>query len=155
MISALLSFLGGSAFRMIFGAVSEWFDKKQEHQHELERIRIQSDLDKARHEQDCQRLRLQSELGVKEIMVKADADVSRLEADAFVEAMRSATKPIGIKWVDAWNGVIRPLAASIAIILWVLALNESGWMMSEWDKELVGVILGFFFASRALIQGKK
>lgn len=155
MISAILSFLGGSAFRMLFGHVADYFEKRQEHAHEIERMRLEKDLDDARHARDCERLRLQADLGVREVMVQADADVARSEAQAFVEAMRQSYVPTGIKWVDAWNGIIRPLAATIAIVLWVLALNTAGWTMSEWDKEIVGVVLGFFFASRELAKRKE
>lgn len=33
MITALLSFLGGNVFRMIFGEVVSWLNKKQDHAH--------------------------------------------------------------------------------------------------------------------------
>lgn len=154
-ISALLSFLGGSAFRMIFPEIAGYFSKRQDNENEIARMRVQADLDKAKHEQDQERIRLQAELGVKEVVVQADADVSRMEAQAFVEAMKTANQKTGITWVDAWNGVIRPLAASIAIMLWILALYSSHFVMGDWDKELVCVILGFFFASRALLRDKK
>ena len=155
MFSALLSFLGGTAFRMIFGQVSDWINKKQDHQHELDAMRLQADLDRSRHTQDLERLRLQAELGVKEVMIQADAEVSKLEAQAFVEAMKTANARTGIKWVDAWNGCIRPLCATIAIGLWVFALIGAEFKLSEWDQNLIGVVLGFFFASRALLPSKK
>lgn len=154
MFTALFSFLGGSAFRMIWGQIAGYIDKRQDHQNELDHMRLQGDLDQARHTLDCERLRLQAELGVKEVVVQADADVSRMEAQAFVEAMKTANAKTGISWVDAWNGVIRPLAASIAIFLWVLALHQAGYKMGDWDKELVGVVLGFFFASRVLTRDR-
>lgn len=154
-MSAILSFLGGTAFRMIFGQVSDWINKRQDHQHELDAMRAQADLDKQRHAQDCERLRLQADLGVKEVMVQADADVARLEASAFVEAMKTANLKTGVAWVDAWNGCIRPLCATLAVGLWVFALAAAEFKLGDWDKELIGVVLGFFFASRALIRGKQ
>lgn len=154
-MSALISFLGGSAFRLIWAAFAEWMEKRQEHAQETERMRLQAGLDRARHVQDCERLRLQSELGVKEIMVKADADIGRAEADAFVAAIKAANKPTGIAWVDAWNGMIRPLTASVALTLWLCAMATAGWTMSEWDKELIAVAIGFYFANRELSRGRK
>jgi hypothetical protein len=69
--------------------------------------------------------------------------------EGWSKAVASALNtPTGIFLVDLWNGVIRPSAASIALFLWVRALNEQGWHMSPWDQELVGAILGFFFAHR-------
>ena len=42
MISAIISFLGGSVFRMIWGEVSTWVTAKQNHAQELERLRLQA-----------------------------------------------------------------------------------------------------------------
>lgn len=150
MFGALFSFLGGSAFRMVWGEMSAYFTKRQEFANERETMRLQGELDAAAHGRMIELTRLQADLGVKTIEVQKDADVARAEAGAFAEAIRDAMKPTGIVWVDAWNGTIRPLAASIAIMLWVLALNEQGFKMGDWDKEIVGVILGFFFADRSL-----
>lgn len=154
-MSAILSFLGGAAFRMIWGEVSSFLKARQEHAQELERMRLQSTLEAERHARDQERVRLQHELGMREIQIAGDVAVQKAEAEAFVEAMKSAMKPIGIWWVDAWNGCIRPLAASIAIFLWVCALNEQGFKMTDWDREIVGVILGFYFASRELAKRGK
>lgn len=154
-MSALLSFLGGSVFRMIWGEVADFVKKRQEHAQEMERARFEADQDEKRHERELARISLQSQLKVEEVRVVGDVAVQKAEADAFVEAMRNASKPTGIKWVDAWNGSIRPAAASIAIFLWVLALNAQGYAMTEWDREIVGVVLGFFFADRSLAKRKK
>ena len=62
----ILSFLGGNAFRLIFGEIVSFFQKKQEQQQELERMRLQGDLEAAAHTRNLESLRLQSELGVKD-----------------------------------------------------------------------------------------
>ena len=155
MFSAILSFLGGSVFRMLWGEISTWVTAKQDHAHEIERLRLQGDMEAAQHARNLEAIRVQAELGVKTIQVQAEADVGKLETEGWFAAVRQAMQPTGIAWVDAWNGVIRPLAASIAILLWVLALNTQGWKMTDWDMELVGVILGFFFASRELMKRGK
>ena len=155
MFSALFSFLGGSAFRMIWGEVSAWYTAKQDHQHELARLKLQGELDAAAHERNQAAIKLQAELGVKTIQVQGEMDISKIEADGWANAVTNAAKPTGITFVDAWNGIIRPLAATICLLLWVRALNEAGWKMTEWDKELVGAIMGFFFASRDLLKRGK
>ncbi len=155
MLTGLLSFLGGSAFRMIFGEVSSYFQKKQDKEAELELMRLQGELDASHHMQDLERMRLQSELGVKEIQIKGDVDIEKIDASAFVEAMKSVNQPTGIQWVDAWNGIIRPLAATMALLLWVFALNEAGFRMGDWDRELVAVIIGFWFANRVMSKNGK
>lgn len=154
-MSAIFSFLGGAAFRMIWGQLASMWSKRQDHKHELEMLRLQADLDDKRHARDCERLRLQSELGVKEVVVQTDSDIARIEASAFMQASTRATERTGIYFADLWNSVIRPAAASISLYLWVVALNAQGWKMTEWDRELVGVIIGFYFASRVLSRDRR
>lgn len=150
MISAIISFLGGSFFRMIWGEVSTWVTAKQSHAQELERLRLQGELDAAQHSRNLESIRVQAELGVKEIRVKAEADLDRIDAEGFYGAAREAMKPTGIWLVDLWNGVIRPLCATIAVAMWVLSLYRAGWVLGPWDQELTAAVLGFFFADRAL-----
>lgn len=150
MLEALISFLGGSAFRMIWGEVSAWFSKRQDHRNEVERMRLQADLEDRAHERNQAALRLQSELGIKLVEAKADAAALEADAAAFARAMENAWKPSGIFAIDAWNGAIRPAAATIVLALWILKLNSQGWVMSDWDVTLSGTVLGYFFADRTL-----
>lgn len=149
-IEALISFLGGTAFRMIWGELSAWFNKKQDHQHELEALRLQSVLEQQRFDRDMARTRQAHEFGLKEIEIAGDVAVQKAEADAFVAAMQQSNKPTGVAWVDAWNASIRPLAATIALALWVARLVAKGFVLDEWDISLIGVVIGFFFADRSL-----
>lgn len=149
-MGAILSFLGGSAFRMVWGEVSSYFTKRQEHKQEIERLRLQSEMEAARHGRDQERIRLQAELKVQEVQVVGDLAIQKTEAEAFVAAMQNAMKPIGIWGIDAWNGSIRPAMATIALAMWVLALYRAGFIPTEWDKELIAGILGFYVADRSL-----
>lgn len=149
-MGALLSFFGGSVFRMVWGEVSAWFTAKQEHKQELDRLRIQESIDQQSHKRQQETLRLQAELGLKEIIVRAQGELDAREADAFVEAMKVANKPTGIQWVDAWNSSVRPAFATVALGLWVLALYQQQWIMTAFDLELFAAIVGFFFADRSL-----
>ena len=150
MLEAILSFLGGSFFRTVWGEVSAWYNKKQDQKFEIERMRLQSELDDRQHQRTQEALRLQSELGIKTIEAQAVANVATAEAEAFGRAMEQAFKPSGWAVVDVWNGVIRPSAATIALLLWVLKLNSQQWKMDDWDITLAGTVLGFFFADRSL-----
>jgi len=149
-MSALFSFLGGSVFRMLWGEISSYFNKRQDNAHEIEMLRLQAELDDAAHKRTLEQLNLQAVLGVKTIEVQKDADVARAEADAFSCAMSNAFKPTGFALVDIWNGVIRPSAATIVLVLWFAKLAGQGFVMDGWDKEVSGVVLGFFFADRTL-----
>lgn len=166
-MGAILSFLTGSAFRLIWSQIAEYLNKRQEHSQELSRMELQAKLDDNRHKNDCERIRLQSELGVTEMRVQAEGEVDKLDAMAFVESMKNAMPPIssaptGNKWLDAatavvvaWNNLIRPLGASIGYYLVVAELASLHWVMGDWHRALVGTMLGFFFASRELAKGRK
>ena len=149
-MTALFTFLGSSLFRMLWGEISSFVNKKQDNAHELEMLRLQSELDDSAHKRTMDQLTLQASLGVKTIEVQKDADVSRAEADAFSNAMSNALKPTGYALVDIWNGVIRPSAATIVLILWFAKLAGQGFTMDGWDMEISGAVLGFFFADRSL-----
>lgn len=149
-LSALFSFLGGSAFRTVWGEISSWLNKKQDHAQELDRMRMQSELEAQRHERDMARLKLQADLGVKEVQVMGDLAIQRTEAEAFVSAMRDAMRPTGNWLIDAWNGSIRPSFATIALLLWFAKVVGQGFVMDAYDMELSCAILGFFCADRSL-----
>lgn len=150
MISALVSFLGGSVFRMIWGEASAYLNKRQDHQHETEMIKVQADLDQAKHGRDLEQMRLANELGVKMVEVQKDAAIAAGELDAFSKAIEAAARPTGIKWVDAWNGAIRPSYATVALALWLVKVAAQGFKMDAFDAELLAVISGFYFADRSL-----
>lgn len=149
-LSGALTFLSGSAFRMIWGEVSSYIDKRQDHKHEMERIKAQAEIDATAHLRNMQQLKLQSELGIKEITVRAEAAVDEKEADAWLAAMANADRPSGVAWVDGWNKSIRPAAATIVLALWVSTLSVRDFVVTPWDLELMGAVLGFFFADRSL-----
>ena len=150
MISALVSFLGGSIFRMIWGEASAYLNKRQDHAHEVEMLKVQKDLDDARHARDLEQMRVANELGLKTIEVQKDAAIAAGELDAFAKAIEAAARPTGIVWVDAWNGSIRPSYATVALILWLVKVAAQGFKMDAFDAELLAVVAGFYFADRSL-----
>lgn len=149
-MGSLLSFLGGSAFRMLWGEISSYLSKKQDHKFEQQRMLLQSKLDAEQHSRSLESLRVQAELGVKTIQVQADADTARIEMDAWREAVAGASKNTGIKLIDAWNGAIRPAFGTLALVLVLLFCRKLGWDMaaSAGVTEVVFGIIGYFFASR-------
>lgn len=150
MIGALFSFLGGSVFRMIWGEASAYLNKRQDHAHEIEMLKVQKELDDARQVRELEQMRLANELGLKTIEVQKEADVARGELDAFSRAIEAAARPTGIAWVDAWNGSIRPSYATVALILWLVKVAAQGFKMDAFDAELLAVVAGFYFADRSL-----
>lgn len=149
-MSALFSFLGGSAFRMIWGEVSAYFTRKQEHALEVERMKVQGELEAAQHARNMESIKTQADLGVKTIQVQADADLARIDAGAWAQAVADVGKQTGIRFIDIWNGTIRPLLATVAIAIVLFEVVKNGFVLSEWDRELVGAILGIYVADRTL-----
>jgi hypothetical protein len=151
----MLSFLTGSVFRMIWGEISSWLTKRQDHKQEVERLQEQEKLESAAHERNQANIRLQAELNVRQVEVQKDAGIMVAEAEAFKVAMADAFKPTGIAWVDSWNSSIRPAYATIALFLWLAKIAAQGWVMDGFDVELFASIAGFFFADRALARRGK
>ena len=150
MLSGLLSFLGGSAFRMLWGEASAFLNKRQDHEHEMALLTLQATIDDKRADREAKQMQLAHTLGLEVVEVKRDADVAVEEAKAFAEAMRTLQAPTGVAWVDAWNGAVRPAWATVALLLWVGKLSVAGFHMDPWDVEMVSAVAGFFFADRSL-----
>lgn len=149
MISAILSFLGGSVFRMIWGEVSAWLNKQQDHRHEIERMRLQAELDAAQHARNLEAIRVQAEMGVKVIEAQAEAAITTIEAEGWMEAVKATGRKVGVAWVDAWNAVIRPGVATWAVLM--LTLNEFGvFRISESTASVAFAALGIYLADRTL-----
>lgn len=148
---ALFSFLGGSAFRMLWGEVSAYLNKKQDHRYELERMHVQGTLDAAQHGRNMEAIRIQAELQVKVIEVAAQGEVDKTLASAWASVVDSTTRLTGIWVVDLWNAIIRPGGATWAIAM--LTVNEVGAFaspMSADTRMVCFAFIGLFVADRTL-----
>lgn len=154
MITALFSFLGGNVFRMIFGEIISYLNRRIDHQQEIERMRLQAELDAAQHQRQQAAIELQAELGVKTIQVQAEAALGQIEAEGWLAAVKATALQTGIAWVDAWNATIRPGVATWAVIM--LTLGEFGLIvLSENTIALAGCALGIYLADRSLMKRGK
>jgi hypothetical protein len=149
-MSALLSFLGGSVFRMLWGEVSAYFTRKQEHEQELARITAQEVIDAAQHTRNLESINLQATLGVKTIQVQADADMARIDAAAWADAVRDVGKQTGIKFIDIWNGIIRPSLATLACAFLIAEAVHNGMNPTPHIIMVCDAILGIYIAERSL-----
>jgi hypothetical protein len=149
MIEAILSFLGGSTLRMVWGEVSAYLTRKQDHQHEVERMKLQADLDAGQHARTLSSLRLQGELGVKTIEVQSEGAVDQLEAQGWLEAVKSTGRATGVRWVDAWNSAIRPGVATWGIVM-LTAEAMRLLVVTDGTASVVYAFLGIFAADRSL-----
>jgi hypothetical protein len=155
MITALLSFLGGNVFRMIFGELVSFLNKAQEHTQEIERMRLQAEADAAQHARNMEAITTQASLGVKTIQVQADAAIGQIEATGWLEAVKATAVKTGIMWVDGWNAMIRPAVATWSVIM--LTLGELGVIvhLSENVVSVAGCALGIYLADRSLMKRGK
>jgi len=154
-MDALISFLGGSVFRMIWGEVASYKQKRQDHEHEQAMVRLQADMEDKRHARDMERIKLQSDLGVKEIQIAGDVAMQKSEVEAWLQAVKDVGKTTGIKFLDIWNGSVRPLLATLAIAAVVGQILARGLVLDDWDRELVAAILGVYVADRSLMKRGK
>lgn len=154
-LSSLISFLGGSAFRFIIGQATDWLQKRQAHLQEIERLREQEKIDQAAHVRQMDQIKLQADLKLGEIKLVGETQVGTAEAQAFVEAMKVTNTPTGVKWIDAWNGSIRPLIATIATLLWLLKVVQAGLVLTQWDSDLISAVFGYYFADRHISKAGK
>lgn len=113
-MGAIVTFLGGAAFRLIWGSISDYFTAKQEAKNEIDKLTLQGKLDDMAHTREMEKMKLLSELNIKQIDVQSLADLEKIDATAFGQAAVEALKPTGNKVVDVWNGIIRPAAATIS-----------------------------------------
>lgn len=154
MLSAILSFLGGSAFRMIWGEVSNWLTAKQDHAFEMQRMVFQAEQEAAQHYRNLEAQKLQAELGIKVIEARSAGAVDEIEATAWMSTVQATGRKIGVAWVDAWNAIIRPAGATWSML--ILTANEMQWLaqpLSDGTQAVAFAFLGLFVADRAL--GKK
>lgn len=152
--TALLSFLGGNVFRMIFGEVVSWLNKKQDHAQEMERMKLGGELDAKRHTQSMEAQKAQAEMGIKTIEVQSEAFIEQAEATGWIEAVKATAIKTGLVWIDAWNAGIRPAVATWAIVM--MTLNEFGvFVLSENSIAVCSAALGIYLADRSLFKRGK
>ena len=118
MIETLLGTLFGGAFRLA-PEVLKWFDRKDERKHELAMFDKQLEADRLKGDQ-AQML----------AQTQADASIGVAEIQAIVEATKAQAVQTGIKWVDAFNALIRPLLALQWLILLWPAIIVAGFVVA-------------------------
>jgi hypothetical protein len=155
MITALLSFLGGNIFRMIFGEIVNAWNKRQDHAQEIERMKLQGELEAAQHQRNQDAIKTQADLGVKTIQVQADAAIGQIEAQGWLEAVKSTAIKTGIAWVDAWNAVIRPGVATWSVVMLTLAEIGAIHALSDNVTAISSCALGIYLADRSLMKRGK
>lgn len=94
---------------MLWGEISSFMTARQNHQHEIALLELQSKLDGERQARELEAIKLQHELGVQVVRVQGEAAVAKAEAEAWEKVAANVTTPSGIWLVDLWNGLVRPV----------------------------------------------
>lgn len=158
----LIGLLGGAATRL-FPLILSFFDKGRDLKYELLRMDKEAELE-----------RLRGEMRGQEIRAMSDFQVDKSWADGLVEALKSegdksVLKDTGSFWINLLNGLnqsVRPiltywwcvvLYTGNKAVLVTVAVQErvalsamSPIIYTEFDRAVVGSIIGFWFVDRAL-----
>lgn len=138
----------------LFGALAPrllgFFESRQNHQQELELINAHADV-------QLRLAQVQTDGRMAEINARADSTSELL-------AMAASLQPTGIRWVDALNGVVRPLLtvaffalyAAVKVGQYVLLADGSSesfamtivQLWSEEDWAVWAAIVTFWFGNR-------
>lgn len=144
LLGSIVGLLGSLAPRLI-----GYFEQKQNHVQELEMFRTQGDF---------QLQMIQAGHNAKMAEINAHAD-GQSELAAFAAALR----PSGVKWVDAFNGFVRPfltlcffaLYAAVKAAQFVILQQEhsgsAATLLSMWGDEdwaVWAAIVTFWFGNR-------
>jgi|SRR6185295_16812202 len=159
MLLSLLSMLGGGLFRLL-PEVLKLFTAKKDADHEYRMTQLQLQIDQARATQNLDLVHAQGAIA---------ADTA--EMSAMVEALKAQAVPSGIKWVDALSSSVRPVLTywfclvmytAYKVALFSAALHGGvTWQQAmiqgytEFDQNIVGVIVGFWYADRSLRKASK
>ena len=148
----LLSLFGGGVLRL-FPSVLDFFSKKRDLEHELKLLDRQMDLEKLRWQFKSEEIKLVSE-----------ANTEAEWAKALPAAQQTVTT--GLKWIDAMNASVRPIltywwclglytaykfiTVLVAIESGAGLLDVAGVLVTDFDRSVIGSIIGFWFLDRAL-----
>lgn len=172
MITALVSGLFG-AFNALLPDVVGYFKRKEEaSERERERAHELAMIDK---QVDAQ-LKI-GQQRIDEIRTGGELELVRSEVAGYFDQMRAIyeqQKPIGIKWVDAWNAALRPGAVTLLLIVFSIGVTiyEVSVIVAWWNgkiadaqiieamfKGLVGesiqAVLGYLFGYRGTNSARK
>lgn len=170
-MTAIISFLGSAVFRWALEKLFGLAERKQDHAQEIERLQVQAKVDADQHLRNLEVLEVQSRLKLDLIKEETRGAVEQADAQAFIESIRSASKPSGFAPIDAWNSAIRPFVSTVCVAVWLWLLSEFvppyiatltsiekmalAVVLVEFTINLVASVIGWHFGTRSLLPGKK
>lgn len=148
----LFSLIGGGLFRL-FPSILEFFKQGRDLKHEIALLDKSMELEKLKWEHK-----------EREITATTESIVEGAWANALPYALEVKTS--GIRFIDAINASVRPLLtywwciilySAYKLITVAVAVNQeadlitvANLLVTEFDKAVIGSIVGFWFLDRAL-----
>jgi putative Ca2+/H+ antiporter (TMEM165/GDT1 family) len=150
MMAGFLSFIGGTAFRWLFGEMIGFFKAREENRIELERIRLEHEHAKERAEWQRQAVADAAAQGIKVVEAQSEAYAARAADDAFLSAIGGVNEASKrADWIGAFNALIRPELAQVSIILLVChAFWPDAVVITGIVGEVICGALGLFIGER-------
>lgn len=149
-----LGLLLGGLFRLA-PEVLRFFGKKTDNSHELALLREQTKLEALRYDKQKEAAAVEGQFGVWE-----------QQLSALREATAEQGRPSGIRWIDGWSKLMRPLLTTYwAIVLYSVVLgckyytitaggvgsiNAVLTLWGEPEMSLVNMMVSFWFVDRTL-----
>jgi hypothetical protein len=152
--SAVYSFLGGTAFRLLLTFITERIQYWQEFKFETERLKLQNQIENDQAKRHIEILEAQKKAGIQLVEAEISKESNLADITNFQFVVKDATKPTGFIELDFWNSAIRPALATICTIVWIISLIIRGWILTPWDLELIAAVLGIFVGSRISHTGR-
>jgi len=149
-MGGLLSFLGGTAFRWLFGALIDQWNSYQEHKHEVAMLELQHKIDADKNQWQREAIKLQAEMGVKVIEAQTAAASSAAADAAFNLAIQGVNEASRREdWVGKFNAFIRPELAQVSILLLAgSAIWPQHITLTPLVTEVICGVLGVFVGDR-------
>ena len=156
MFGGVLSFLGGTAFRWLMGELIGYVKARQDHSHELERMRLSLDLERQRADLQRQAIQQAADMQVRVVEAQAQATADRLAGEALAAAVMGVNEAQTRRdWIGAFNALIRPELAQVSILLLVgHALWPQHVTLTPLMLELMCGVLGVFVGERIRVKGQ-
>lgn len=133
MIESLIGTLFGGLFRLA-PEVLKWLDRKDERKHEILLLDKNIEADK-----------LKAEHGQKLAETEANKQIELADIQTFIEAAKLQSVLTGVKWVDAFNALIRPLMAlQWVILLWPAVVIAGFFMAVAHGVDVLAALKGAF-----------
>lgn len=150
----ILSLIAGAAARLVPSLV-DLFKRHQDNRHELALLDRQLELG-----------RQQAEQKRAEIEVASNAATDQAWAAALLEAQKATAPTTGNALIDGANALMRPVitfwwaivlytAAKVVLVYDAVGRGVAGadlaaTMLTDFDRAVVGSVIGFWFTDRAL-----